>query len=205
MSELRDKLEVCFEKQGAEDFVDNMQQVGMQRYAPMMAKRRFSDDELLGMLKEKKKIMPKIFRSRKDKATSMMSSPGWAAAGSAIPGAAMGAGLGGIIGAGTGDKENTGRNAGIGALLGTLLGGGATGYIGYRGRQAKNDDIEEILRRLPEDATIRDYESDPAIQAERDRQASLEAAEIGAEGARGDKPKRRMFSNRFGPYRRAGI
>jgi hypothetical protein len=57
---------------------------------------------------------------------------------------------------------------GIGAGLGALGGG----LMGYYGRQAKNEGLEEMISRSGNNPTLRDYYSDPLYQAEQDRARS---------------------------------
>jgi len=84
-------------------------------------------------------------------------------------GGAGGALLGSGFGKATGNQE-------VGALLGGLGGGGIAALISYLKRKQENSNIEEIMRRLPRGATLRDYEADPLVQKDMDRETQLAMA-----------------------------
>lgn len=58
----------------------------------------------------------------------------------------------------------------IGSILGALVGGGGAGLYGYFSQDKKNKDLLEAMTRLQEDATMRDFNADPLVQKEKDRQ-----------------------------------
>jgi hypothetical protein len=51
--------------------------------------------------------------------------------------------------------------AALGALAGGLGGGGLAALLGYKTRQADNEGLVELMKRLPPNATVRDLLSDP--------------------------------------------
>lgn len=119
-------------------------------------KRNFSASEAQQIEQAKSKLLPKFFSSYKDPIHSQMYSP-------AIPATLMGllgAGAGGVVGSSLTDGN------GIGMGLGALVGGGLGGAMGYFGRKAGNEDLEEQMSRLPQNATLRDYYADPLYQHE---------------------------------------
>jgi hypothetical protein len=139
----------------------NSLQLQNQNYMPIAQKRQLSPEEQMQIEAAKQKILPKIFTSLKDPMTAKMFSP-WT---TGSLGALLGAGAGGLGGAMIAPKDNEG----LGASLGALLGGGLGGVVGYKSRDAANSDLEEMISRSPEKATLRDYYSDPLYQADQDR------------------------------------
>lgn len=133
------------------------------------------------MARGQKRIIPKIFKSDSDHPSVDMQDPRWAAgftgAGTGILGAGVGAAAGGIAG---GDESSAAAGAAIGGVTAGLIGA----LVGYHKRQAKNNDIEDAVRRLPDGATRRDMKADPVYQAERDRAVQLQAARLAAMGGR---------------------
>lgn len=149
----------------------------MQSYLPVHERREFTPEEAAMIEQAQRKLIPKIFTSLKDSPSVEMSSPG--ATGLATGG--VGALLGALAGAGLGSSVykskhplQRGANPGtaLGSVLGALLGGGGAGAIGYHARKAKNEDLEEMMSRLPQNATRRDMMADPVYQAERERAVS---------------------------------
>jgi len=137
----------------------------LQQYLPTHERRDMTDEEDQLIDRERGKVIPKIFKSLKDSPAVEMSSPLASGVMSGGIGALLGAGVGGTLGAGS-DKEHGDT---VGTILGGLLGGGGLGALGYLRRNQSNEDLEEIMSRLPEKATRRDMMSDPVYQAERER------------------------------------
>ncbi|RTL07588.1 hypothetical protein EKK58_00005, partial [Candidatus Dependentiae bacterium] len=133
----------------------------MNQFAPI-ARRGLSEGEKQQINVAKQKPLRKIFTSTADPLTADMSSPAWAGG--------IGAGLGGLGGGAFGLMAGGEEHPLAGLLIGALAGGGLGGVIGYKGRQATNDSIEEAMRKLPEGATRDDYLRDPRIQAEMERE-----------------------------------
>lgn len=119
-------------------------------------KRVFSPAETQQVEQAKRKLLPKFFSSYKDPIHSQMYSP-------AIPSALLG-----LLGVGAGALAGSAlsNGDGIGTGLGALAGGGLGGAIGYFNRKSNNEDLEEQMSRLPENATLRDYYADPLYQHE---------------------------------------
>lgn len=132
--------------------------LGIHDLLPLVQRRqRLRKRELERIFEEKKKPIPKIFESLTDSPAVRMSSPGWQAG-------LWGAGVGLPIGAMVGDMSDDP----VKGTLGGLAAGGLAGLIAWHRTKQRNNDVEEIMRRLPPNATLRDYEADPLI-AERRR------------------------------------
>jgi hypothetical protein len=141
------------------------------RYTPINKRRELSPVEEAEIERAKGKILPKIFKHKADPIHADMYSP---LTDTAV-GGLFGAGAGGLLGAQLGGAAgHPGRGAAIGASLGALL----LGIIAYNRRAAKNMDLEEMTRRLPEGALRRDMHSDPVYQAEMDRNNMMAAAAL---------------------------
>ena len=146
-------------KKLAEGPYDGYAGIGLQNYLPIQKRRdHLAPDEQQQIASEQDKIIPKIFWSQKDPIAARMSSPGWTAAGTGALGALIGGGAGGAL-----------TGSGAGGLIGALLGGTGAGLAGYFSRKARNEDLEENIRRLPHGAKIRDMQADPVYQKEQDR------------------------------------
>ncbi len=136
-----------------------IQNHGVQSYLPIQDKRAVTTQESAEIEKGLKRWWPKLYASYATPLPEMLASP----AKSGLLGGIMMGLLGGILGA-------AGRNLAF-VLLG-LLGGGVLGSVtGYLGRQKRNEDVLDLMKRLPEGATKRDMESDPVYQAELNRRA----------------------------------
>jgi len=137
----------------------------MQQFMPIQNRRNFSAAEQDDIRAGKDRWLPKIFQSYGTPATQMMSSPlkGGVLTGLGITGA--GALLGALLSA-------KGGNPYAGAMGGAALGAGfgvPAGLMTYLGRRQNNENIEELLRRLPSGATKRDILADPVYQKDLDR------------------------------------
>lgn len=142
-----------------------MSNIGVQSYVPVQKKRKKeSPEEQANIERGLSKWLPKIWQSYSTPAWQMLASPGKQ---SLLTGLG-GGGLGALIGAGLGSKISrrdpgaTGVGAGIGGGAGALI----AGLLGYFARRQENENILEILKRLPPGATKRDILSDPAYQAD---------------------------------------
>lgn len=167
-------------KQG---FIDKMAQVrpsktspykGMgslafQQYAPIAKRRNFSPAEQNEVAMGESKVIPKIWQSYETPMYQLLSSPAKAGLMSSVPGALAGSALGYMAG---------GRQ---GAGIGAVGGGALTGFLGYFTRRQHNENIKELMRRLPPHATKRDMLSDPAYQADVERQHQLTLAKMQAQ------------------------
>lgn len=137
----------------------------LNHFAPI-TRRSLDGSEQQQISAAKKKVIPKIFKSMADPLTADMSSPAWA--GGIMGG--IGAGGGGVLGNLLGSEL---EHPLLGTLFGAAAGGGLGGLLGYKGREATNDSIEEAMRKLPSGSTRDDYERDPRVQAEREQAIKL--------------------------------
>lgn len=138
--------------------------VDMQMYSPQENRRELTPKEQSAVSAGQSQWIPRIFQNYSTPVPEMMSSPG---KGALLYGAG-GAALGGLAG-------NAMAPGGWGAGLGALGGGGLAALLGYFSRQSDNQGMEELMRRLPQNATKRDLLADPAYQADLDRQELREA------------------------------
>jgi predicted lipid-binding transport protein (Tim44 family) len=129
--------------------------VSTQRRLPTYERRQeFTPEEQALIDKNRRNVIPKIYKSRADSPAVDLASPVWSAVGGAIPGAVGGA-LAGYM-ATLGDNK--------GGLIGLLIGAGILGTISGLRRNAQNKDIIENMRRIPPDGTRRDMMSDPLYE-----------------------------------------
>lgn len=149
-----------------------------QQFMAPHPRRELSEFEQDDVSKAKGKIFPKIFKSNKDPIHADMSSP-W------VPGmglGALGAGVGGLAGLAGGTLGAGGDTSGmsdeLGGGLGALLGGGIAGTVGYKGREAKNNTLEDAMQRNQPGATRRDLMADPVFQKEKDRELQERLAQM---------------------------
>ena len=128
--------------------------------------RKFTEEEIKFIEKEKKKLIPKIFYRRSDSPAVWMHSP----TGGKVLGALSG-GLGGamfglqpamVAAAATQNPLLALGVLGVPTSLGATIGA----YMGGHRVNQRNIDIEEALEHLSRNATIRDYYADPAIKNE---------------------------------------
>lgn len=140
-------------------------QMGMQQFLPINERREFNPDEQKRIEKGKSRWIPRIFTSYGTDPAETMASP----TKQGLLTALLGAGAGGLAGARLGSVGGNLESAGIGGLIGAGVGGLAGGLGGMWGREAKNESIEELMRRLPPGARMRDIMSDPVYQRDTDR------------------------------------
>ena len=157
--------------------------LAIQQFAPISKRRQFSPSELDEVDRGENKLIPKIWQSYQTPMWQLLASPGKTGLISALPGLVAGGGIGGLIGAGF--KNPYGSMAG--AITGAGMGAAATGFLGYYARKQRNENIKELMRRLPPHATKRDMLSDPAYQAdlERKHQTELAVMQMQSMGNRG--------------------
>jgi hypothetical protein len=159
------------------------QNVGFQEYLPVQDQRELSETEKKRIEKAQSNWFPKIFESYQTPLPQMMSSPGRAAILAGLLGGTAGAGMGGLAGAAFGSEAGRpGLGAGIGAGLGGLGLGGLTALTAYFGRRQENEDLEDLMTRLPEGATKRDMLSDPVVQKDLERQIFMRSRNFGGGG-----------------------
>lgn len=71
----------------------------------------------------------------------------------------------------------------VGALLGGVVGAAIGGFSGFAGRRRQNDNILDVIHRMPKGSTPtkRDYDADPARQAELNRAAMRSSGSSGGD------------------------
>ncbi|MFN5249928.1 MAG: DUF6321 domain-containing protein [Bacteroidota bacterium] len=139
--------------------------MNIQQFMGQNPRRELSEEETKKVEDRKRSLLPTFFPNYSDSPSANIYSPILPTLGFG----GVGAGLGAILGSALSDKKNKGLGAGAGAL--GL--GGAMALIAYLKRKQENANIEEIMRRLPRGATLRDYEADPLVQKNQDRQAQM--------------------------------
>lgn len=146
-----------------------MGSLAFQQFAPIAKRRNFSPAEQEDIAAGESKIIPKIWQSYETPMYQLLASPAKTGIMSSVPGALAGGALGYLAG---------GRE---GAGIGAVGGGALTGFLGYFSRRQRNENIKELMRRLPPHATKRDMLSDPAYQADVERQHQLMLAKLQAQ------------------------
>lgn len=139
--------------------------MNIQQFMGQNPRRELREEEAKAVEKRKNSLLPAIFPNYSDSPAVKMYSPILPSLGAGLGGAGVGALLGSVL-AGSKNRE-------IGAAGGAVSLGGALALIAYLKRQQENANIEEIMRRLPRGATLRDYEADPLIQKNKDRKAQI--------------------------------
>ena len=145
-------------------------QLQFQQYMPQNERRELSEKEMNEIIDAQSRILPKFFVSHGDPIHHKIYNPLTKGVLNGLLGALAG-GLGGAaIGTAASDRSDAeSKNRLIGALIGGGLTGGITGILGYLNRDRENRDLIEAMTRLPQNATVRDYEADPLYQKELDR------------------------------------
>jgi len=113
----------------------------------------------------KKRWLPRIFQSYGTPIPDLMASPLKTGLIFGVPAGLLGAGIGSAIG-GTAHGSDGKGYSGMGALIGGLGAGGLAAIAAGMDREAKNEGLEELMRRMPEGAAKRDLEADPQYQAD---------------------------------------
>ncbi len=141
-------------------------QLAVQSFMPTGGRRELSQPERDLVDKGKSRWMPRIFPSYATPAHELMASPLKQSLLWGLPAAT----LGGLATAGYASQAGLGNPVagGLGAL-GALGIGGLTALITAKMQNASNEDVEELMRRLPPGATRRDLMSDPVYQADMNR------------------------------------
>ena len=150
--------------------------MSVQSFLPVSPKRPLTVDEQRQVQCGRSRWFPEIFQGYGTPLPNMPASPGRQALLAGL-GAVVG---GGLLGANIGAKITTPHDASLSVGSTPTLVGGAAGALGLGGiaalvtylqRQAKNDGVVDLMKRLPEGGTKRDLLSDPAVQADRQRDA----------------------------------
>lgn len=143
--------------------------MNIQQFMGQNPRRELSEDETKAVEKRKGALLPTFFPNYSDSPAVKMYSPLMPTLAMGALGGAGGSLLGKIIGKAAGNED-------AGTLLGGLGGGSLGALIAYLKRNQANSNIEEIMRRLPRGATLRDYEADPLVQKDKDRKSQLAMA-----------------------------
>jgi len=138
------------------------QLMNIQQFMGQNPRRELGEDEAKAVEKRKRALLPTFFPNYSDSPAANMYSPLMPALAAGALGGAGGALAGKAIGKLKGNET-------AGSLIGGLGVGGIAALIAYLKRSQENSNIEEIMRRLPRGATLRDYEADPLIQKNQDR------------------------------------
>ena len=126
------------------------------------AHRELSPDEEQQLEAGKSRWLPRIFQSYGTPIPDLMASPHKTGLIFGLPAGALGAALGAGIGGAMSGKDYSG----LGALIGGLGAGGAAYWGASSDREARNEGLEEIMRRMPEGAAKRDLLADPQYQSD---------------------------------------
>lgn len=129
------------------------------------AHRQLSDHEEDALEAGKKRWLPRIFQSYGTPIPELMASPLKTGLIFGAPVGLLGAGIGSAIGGAMHGANGKGY-AGMGALLGGLGAGGLAALAAGMDREAKNEGLEELMRRMPEGAAKRDLLADPQYQSD---------------------------------------
>lgn len=141
--------------------------LNVQQFMGQRNRRELTDEEKQEIEKRKKKLLPAFFTNLSDSPATGIYSPLLPTLGAGAAGGLLGAALGGpIIAALRGKKpgvfgmpDMTGES-----IAGGALGAGLGGLLAYLDKQRDNANIEETMRRIPENGNLRDYLADPLIQ-----------------------------------------
>lgn len=126
------------------------------------AHRELSPHEEEALEAGKSRWLPRIFQSYGTPIPDLMASPLKTGLIFGLPAGIIGAGLGSAIGGAASGKNYSST----GALLGGLGAGGLAALAAGMDREAKNEGLEELMRRMPEGAAKRDLLADPQYQAD---------------------------------------
>lgn len=178
---------------------EGYQGISHQQYMPQYKRRELAPDEQSLLGNESQKWMPRIFTSDADSPAVDAASPGRSALLAGLSVGGIGALAGGLAGSTPGTHTlpplpysivpgqpqeprelsqfvpGTPFNMGTAAAVG-IPAGLIAALVAYKQRQARNKDVEESMRRLPQGATRRDVEADPVVQARHNRATQMSQA-----------------------------
>lgn len=141
--------------------------VSLQQFMPIASRRtQLTPQEAQAVEDGSSQWLPRIFTSMADSPADDMHSPGKGALMAGLAGLAAGAGGAHLVGAD--QKWQAGAGAGAG-LVGALL--------AYNAIKAKNEGIQEMMRRIPPNGTRRDMLADPVLQADLERASRTGSSE----------------------------
>lgn len=133
--------------------------------ADVSAHRQLSPDEEDALEAGKSRWLPRIFQSYGTPIPELMASPLKTGLIFGVPAGLLGAGIGSAIGGSAHGSDGKGYS-GMGALIGGLGAGGLAAIAASMDREAKNEGLEELMRRMPEGAAKRDLLADPQYQSD---------------------------------------
>lgn len=166
----RDGVKAAFSKSAEAPGDYNIQNFGTQQYLPVQNVRDFSPQEAASIRSRESRLLPKIWQSYGTPIPELLANPGKQGLAGALAGGLTGASAGALLGGSA--------HAGKGALVGGGLGASLLGSLAYFSRRKQNEDIKELMRRLPQGATKRDMFSDPAYQADINRRTQMQSAAL---------------------------
>ena len=137
--------------------------MNIQQFMGQNPRRELTEDETKKVEERKRALLPTFFPNYSDSPAAKMYSPLLPTIGAGLGGA----GLGALLGRAIAGEE------GPGTAIGAAGVGGVLALLTYLRRQQQNANVEEIMRRLPRGATLRDYEADPLIQKDKDRNMQM--------------------------------
>ena len=147
--------------------------MNIQQFMGQNPRRELSEEETKKVEDRKNSLLPTFFPNYGDSPAENIYSPILPTLGAGGIGAGLGAILGGTLFGEQTPREGF-KTSGPGAVGGALGLGGALALLAYLQRKQENANIEEIMRRLPRGATLRDYEADPLIQKNLDRKMQMD-------------------------------
>lgn len=164
-------IKLAFVKTAAAQAPSGYTGVSHQQFLPVGERRELTETEQSNVAAGRQQWLPKIFKSYATPAHKLLASPGKSAL---LAGLAAG-GVGGLYGGAAGHAISQGSGIGSagGALAGAALAGIPAAALAYFARNAKNEDIEETMRRSRENPTYRDIQSDPLVQRNREVGANV--------------------------------
>ncbi|MCB9654040.1 MAG: hypothetical protein H6729_07935 [Deltaproteobacteria bacterium] len=159
----------------------NPRTYAIQNYMPPQTRRELTASEIAQIDQKLDQLIPKINPGYSTPIPDMLASPKKQAFALTAVGTALGLVVGVLVPSGA--RTTRALSALVGAAVGA--GGGAClGTVQYFSRRERNENYIDIMRRLPEGATRRDMLSDPAIQADLNRETALQAATVIAASSR---------------------
>lgn len=135
-------------------------QAQQQQYMGINPRRELSPQEMQKVEQREGAMIPKVFQSLADSPAEKIYSP--------KTDTVLGAGAGGLVGSLLGRAVGGSEHGQAGSLIGGGAGALLAGLAANLHRKARNNDVKEQMRFLPEGATQRHYYADPLVQKGRD-------------------------------------
>ena len=145
---------------------------GMQQYLPILEKRQLEKPENKDIEKNLHNWWPRIGAGYNAPMPSLLASEGKSATLSGLGAGAIGAVSGAVMFA---------KRRILGAAILGPLGAGFGAVTGFINRRQSNENIMDIMKPLPPDATKRDMLSDPVVQKDRELAAMHSASSAGGD------------------------